>query len=181
MSNAECLVLGLLHEGFRYGHEIDKVVDERHIRLWARISRVSIYQVLDRLADRGWADAQVERVGSAPDRMVYTLTPAGLERLTQLVTDGLASQEPVRFDYDVPLSQLDVLPLDDVVDLLERRRAAVQALRASVERAARERAPSARVGGQALIRHARDFYRMEEAWLDGLISELRQQTAHDSH
>ena len=32
MSNAECLVLGLLHEGFRYGHELDRAMEKRSMR-----------------------------------------------------------------------------------------------------------------------------------------------------
>lgn len=174
MSNAECLVLGLIKEGYRYGHELDRVVEQRDIRRWVKISRVAIYQVLDRLTQRGWVEAGVERAGRMPERTVYTLTPDGEAALRQMVREGLASDEPVRFEYSVALSQLGVLPPEEALAQLEKRRETIRAYRRHLEADTRHGARHLPIGPRALMRHSRAFYRLEESWLTWLIRQLQQ-------
>ncbi len=62
MSYVECMVLGLLKEGYRYGYELDKVLEERKMRYWANISRKSIYLALQRMTKKaGWKQIHTKK------------------------------------------------------------------------------------------------------------------------
>ena len=116
-----------------------------------------------------------------PERTVYTLTPAGEEGLRRLVAEGLASQDPVRFDYNVPLAYLDVLPLPEVLGHLQKRRDLVTQLRRQLEEDWEALGAKVGPGYRALIWHDLDFYRTEERWLGWLIEDLAQNEGMGSH
>ena len=97
MSTIECIVLGLLHSGCCYGHELDKVYKRCNMDLWTRSSRVSVYQALARLEKKGYATVSVEKSGNYPDRKVYTLTSAGEDALRDMVGRGLAANDLIEF------------------------------------------------------------------------------------
>lgn len=49
MSNIECIVLGIIHAGYCYGHDLDRAFKTQHMELWTKTTRVSIYQALTRI------------------------------------------------------------------------------------------------------------------------------------
>ncbi|NLL21583.1 MAG: PadR family transcriptional regulator, partial [Firmicutes bacterium] len=51
LSNIEVLLLSIVNEKPSYAYEIDKIIDLRNMRVWARIGVASIYQVLKRLEE----------------------------------------------------------------------------------------------------------------------------------
>ncbi len=172
MATAECLILGLLSDGLRYGHEIDRMLDARNIRYWAPINRATIYQVLARLTSRGWVEARTEREGRMPERTVYSITPAGEEAFRGMVIEGLGDETPVSFHYNVPLAYLSAVPREEALAQMQRRRDFLVQMRDGAETSAKR--PWPQLGARAIHRHMVEFYTMELRWLDWLMDELRE-------
>lgn len=78
-------------------YEMDKVMEERNIRRWIRISSPSVYRNVIRLCDEGFATGATMKEGEMPEKTVYTITDAGRERFAQLMTDAAAL--PARVDF----------------------------------------------------------------------------------
>lgn len=173
MSYIECMVLGLLNQGYRYGHELDKVIEERNMRLWSKMTRASMYQALARIKEKGWVETDTEKEGKQPERTVYTLTDAGREALKSMVAEGLASNELMEFRISIPVSFQYILPPHEAVSQLEKRKKVLSQLL--------DRFPpipeknSSYIGRRANIKLIRGYYQMEMDWLEWLISELKEQ------
>lgn len=172
-SPAECLVMGLLHSGARYGHEIDKYMEQMKIRYWTKTNRATIYQTLQRIERKGWVTSETEVVGNMPRRKIYTLTPKGKKALQEMVFAGLASQEIVTFDYSIAIGWLEVLPTQLVIDQVIQRKSFVEKI---IHQFSQEDVEDTDIyiGRRANVRFLKSYYEMEREWLDWLLRELRK-------
>ncbi|WNQ11443.1 PadR family transcriptional regulator [Paenibacillus aurantius] len=174
MSNVECIVLGLLQEGFRYGHEIDQIIEQRQFRFWANITRVSIYKALKRMEQKGWVHTAVEKEGNMPERTVYSLTDEGRDAYREMIKEGLASPELVKFDYSVPLGGLFVLSPEESIQQITKRKQMVEKTLKNLPPEEADGDPRAYLGRRANIRLLRKHYEMEREWLEWLTDELKK-------
>ncbi len=173
MSYIECMVLGLLNQGRRYGHELDKVIEERHMRAWLKITRASMYQALARIKEKGWVNTSVEKIGNYPERTIYKLTDSGKKALNKMILDGLASDDFMEFHISVPISFIYTLPPQDaVIQLKKRKNSRVELLEKLPKDA--ENDDEKTLGERANIKLIVSYYKMELEWLEWLISELKQ-------
>src|SRR4051812_1318667 len=85
----ECLVLGMLSRGERSGYEIFGEITEGAAVFWTP-ARSQIYAVLPRLVERGFATATRVQQSDRPDKLLYRLTAAG----EQALSDGLEQNFP---------------------------------------------------------------------------------------
>lgn len=173
-SYAECLVLGLLHSGARYGHEIDKYMEQMKLRYWTKTNRATIYQTLQRVEKKGWVKSAIESAGNMPSRKVYTLTPEGTKALQDMVAAGLASREMVTFDYSIAVGWLEVLPPSLVMEQVMQRKTFVDSilLELSQEDTANK---DIYLGRRANVKFLKAYYEMESKWLEWLLQELKHQ------
>ncbi len=118
VSPIDIILLGLLKEQPRNGYEINKVIKQRRIRSWVRISEASVYRKLRSLADAGALSSRTTRDGQNPEKTVFALTPAGIELLAESI--AAAARQPVNlhFDFDVWLSHLGHVPPQERAECL---------------------------------------------------------------
>jgi len=114
ISNLEASVLGLICEGFRYGYEMEKVIEERNMRHWTEIAFSSIYYVLKRLEKKGLITSAAERV-SGRSRKVYAVTPQGKEEMKEKVRDLISSHHPVTDPFHLGIGNLYRLTQREII------------------------------------------------------------------
>ncbi|TWH56996.1 putative transcriptional regulators [Desulfitobacterium sp. LBE] len=171
MSPVECMVLGLLYQGCKYGHEIDKVVTERHMRIWSKLTRASMYQALTRIEEKGWAKTTVEKDGNFPERKMYMLTDTGEKALKAMLHEGLASSEYVEFKISIYISFIYVLPPQEAIEQLTKRLKARMELMNTLPALSDE--DDKRIGKKANHRLIKGYYQLEIEWLKSLLAELK--------
>jgi len=128
VSSIDLILLGLLMEGPRNAYELNKVVDQRQIRSWVKISEASVYRNLRSLADKGMLERHTTRDGLNPEKTVFSLTPDGRHHFTRLILEAAQKDIALHFDFDVWLAHLGYLPVEDA-------RACTAALRANLDAA----------------------------------------------
>lgn len=104
------IVLALLSEGDIHGYELEKQVFNRGFRFWAQLGRSSIYNSLRMLEKSGLVKSR-SKEGGGPNRKVFSVTKAGLQRLRKEGYKHLASPSHWRSELDLGLY---ALPLFDV-------------------------------------------------------------------
>ena len=114
ISNLEASVLGLICEGFRYGYELEKTIEERNMRLWTEVAFSSIYYVLKRLEKKGLITSGTERV-SGRSRKVYSVTPQGKAEMKEKVRELISNFHPVTDPFDLGIGNLDKLTHAEIV------------------------------------------------------------------
>lgn len=177
MSDAECLVMGLLHQGYHYGHELEKVYKRRNMGLWLKITRSAIYQTLERIEKKGWAQMVLEKKDNFPTRKVYTLTKAGEKALQQMIYDGLGDDELLEFKANMYFSFIEVLPADVAIAQLEKRMTERQQLLEALPVDSDDQASKGDAYLYFIRKHnvalIRGYYELEIQWLTSLITEIK--------
>jgi DNA-binding PadR family transcriptional regulator len=175
MTNKEMAVLGLLLEGSRHGYQIENDIEDRGMREWTEIGFSSIYYLLNKLLDNGWAQSHLEESGEGPPRKVYAITGAGVRALQDAVARRLSAPTPFTGEFDLALAYAAVLDTEAVLDSLAAYR---DRLRDDLVRvqgkwdAQRQDGLPAHVN--ALFDHSLHTIRAKLAWVEQFLEQERK-------
>jgi DNA-binding PadR family transcriptional regulator len=115
------VILGFLRGRPQYGYEIKQMI-EHVMGDWTNIAFGSIYFALKKLAQDGFVEkAGTEQEGGRPSRTVYQITDAGREEFMRLLREVWDNVERQTFDFDMGLSFMSALPIDEVKGYLRKR------------------------------------------------------------
>jgi DNA-binding PadR family transcriptional regulator len=115
------VILGFLRGRPQYGYEIKQMI-EHVMGDWTDIAFGSIYYALGKLADEGYVEkAGTEQEGGRPSRTVYQITDTGREEFMRLLRKVWDNVERQTFDFDIGLSFMSALPIDEVTECLGKR------------------------------------------------------------
>lgn len=113
-------ILGILHNQPMTGYDLKTQFFDRSITHFWSADQAQIYRTLDKLADKGWAESEIEVQEGRPNRKVYTITDAGTRELRRwLATDqGL---QTLREPFVVQLFFAHLLHNEKAIVLLENQ------------------------------------------------------------
>ena len=173
----ELAVLGLLHESPMHGYELRKQVNG--VLGWSRLlSYGSLYPALKKMLKAGWIAEHV----SAPEpgaisrrqRIVYELTPAGVEQFTRLMADvGPSAWEDDNFD--VRFAFFSRTDMGVRLRILEGRRSRLQERLDRVQKQLERTEAQMDRYAMELQRHGVESVEREVRWLSELISAERDE------
>lgn len=119
VSNIEAAILGLLSERDRYGYELEKIIEDRHMRNWTEIGFSSIYYVLKRLERKGLVTSDVVQGDAGkPARKTYRVSPEGKKAIKDKVTHLLSNHIRVVSPFDLGLSFSGILEKPQITENL---------------------------------------------------------------
>jgi DNA-binding PadR family transcriptional regulator len=135
----------------------------------------SLYTVVQNLEKHGFIAATgSDRAGRRPERTVYTITDLGRAELEDWLRELVAEPQTEFPRFESALSVIGVLPLDEVIGLLQRRLATLD------ERIARDRAALTGVAVPRIYlieaEYALAMQEAEAAWVRSLLGELTEGT-----
>jgi DNA-binding PadR family transcriptional regulator len=163
------LLLGLLRGQQMHGYQLYEFIGGG-LALCTDLKKPTAYYLLNKMAQDGWVEEHTEQDGNRPLRKVYRLTAQGETAFLQLLRENLADYSRPSFPSDMGLAFLDALPMEEVMDLLRQRRAALAKSLSSAQQA-----PPHKGAYQWLIKHQQHFLASELAWLDELLERLAGQ------
>ena len=172
----ELAVLGLLHESPMHGYELRKQVNG--VLGWSRLlSYGSLYPALKKMLRAGWIAEHVTApepgVTSRRLRIVYELTPAGVERFKSLIADvGPSAWEDDNFD--VRFAFFSRTDMEARLRILEGRRSRLQERLDRVQRQLDRTQKQVDRYAAELQRHGVESVEREVRWLSDLIKAERR-------
>ncbi|WP_020618359.1 PadR family transcriptional regulator [Paenibacillus daejeonensis] len=120
------IILALLRQKPMHGYEIQQLIQQSRMDLWANLLSGSIYYALNKLEKDGLIVTEAEERTGARLRKIYAITEAGEVHLLELVSDALASPpHSVKSDLVVALNWIETLPKEEALSQL---RASLKAL-----------------------------------------------------
>jgi DNA-binding PadR family transcriptional regulator len=115
------VILGFLRGRPLYGYEIKQMI-EHVMGDWTNIAFGSIYFALKKLAEEKFVEkVGTEQEGGRPSRTIYQITDAGREEFMRLLRKMWDTVERQTFDFDIGLSFMSSLPLDEAKGYLQKR------------------------------------------------------------
>jgi DNA-binding PadR family transcriptional regulator len=116
-------VLALLFERPMHPYEMGVIMRQRHKEESIKLRYGSLYTVIELLQRRAFIAArETGRDGRRPERTVYEITPAGSDELHDWMADLIAEPSKEYPQFEAALCLLPVLPPDETLALLQRRR-----------------------------------------------------------
>ncbi|BAJ74163.1 predicted transcriptional regulator [Microbacterium testaceum StLB037] len=171
------MILATLREADMHTYELVRLLKERRDDRLVPLQKGTIYHTVARLERDGLlAEVGVDRHGNRPERTTYTLRDAGRRAVEEWVRAELP-QIDRQSDFRVALSEAHNLERDEVVALLDQRRAMLEASigehRVGLEEAAARDTPE-----QFLVEVQRQaaLLAAELAWQDSLRARLADRT-----
>ena len=115
-------VLVLLFERPMHPYEIAATLRMRHKEKSIKLRYGSLYTVIEGLQSEGLIAAkETVREGARPERTIYEITPAGLERMRSWLRELLGTPVKEYPQFEAALSLLPAVPPAEAVALLEAR------------------------------------------------------------
>jgi DNA-binding PadR family transcriptional regulator len=116
-------VLALLFERPMHPYEMGVILRQRHKEESIELRYGSLYTVIELLLREAFIVArETGRDGRRPERTVYEITPAGRDELRTWMSDLIAEPTKEYPQFEAALCLLPVLPPDEALALLQRRR-----------------------------------------------------------
>ncbi|MDZ7292394.1 MAG: PadR family transcriptional regulator [candidate division KSB1 bacterium] len=173
MSKNDIVILGLLSECPMHGYQIHQQIKLREMDYWAKIKLPSIYTTLTRLEEQGLITSGKEKVGKMPERTVYSLTPAGREKLAELVEYFLRTEEVSEWLFGLGIAFIRGARREKVLEALQLRRQNIEKHLTSLNEELARHKDKAPFNWYMLIEHANKQIQFELEWIDQLIDTVQ--------
>jgi len=170
------VILGLLRERPLYGYEIKHIIEDR-MGDWTNIAFGSIYYALDRLAEEDLIEeVATEREGGRPSRTVYRITEAGSEQFLVLLREVWSQVERHYFTFDLGLTFMKALPIEEVKGWLRQRLGQLEAILHHLQAHQEEQMACEEVPrlAAAVFEHSRAHFEAEFSWTQDLLGKVEQ-------
>ncbi len=176
ISDREAAILGLLCESPRYGYELEKIIEERGMRVWTEIGFSSIYYVLKRLESREYIQSEVKDVEGRPSRRVYTVTEKGQTAMKEKVKSVLSQNKKVISPFDLGIAYHYVLEPEEVLGCLTQYIESLDERKAVLERSIREKEKEgAKYRVIALFLRPLAHVKAEKEWVEQFTEKIKKE------
>ena len=176
-TKTDVLLLGLLLDRPMHGYELYQQIQAEGIGHWFMVSAAGVYYSLRKLRDLGWVVESRQRKSGTTRKSIYRLTEKGRVAFFTAMEAELAGREKAYLDYDLAIYLVNRLPLQRAVPRLEERQSflAKQAEEVQASLAAEQNNGSAPLK-LAILEHKLCYLAMEQEWLNGMVSSIRQES-----
>ena len=173
MSKNEIAILGLLAEAPKHGYQIHQDIKRREMDWWAKIKLASIYTTLIRLEEQGFIKSEKEKVGNTPERTVYSLTPQGRDRLSEMVQHFLREDDRPEWLFGLGVAFITGAPREQVLDVLRERREHLKQCDVDLQDHLNKLKREIPFNWYMLIENAHKHMQLEMDWLEQLIAQVQ--------
>jgi len=168
-------LLGLLRESEMYGYQIIELI-KVHFDFSITITTPTAYRLLHKMAEDGWITYRDEKVGNRPERRVYSITETGENSFQNLLRRSLASYKPADHVSAVSLAFLTLLPPDESLPLLEKRKQLIEKYLKKLNEIA-----SRQMQYYLVLENQQLHVETELFWVQKLIDRLRDGSLFSQH
>ncbi len=173
MSKNEIAILGLLAEGPKHGYQIHQDIKRREMDWWAKIKLASIYTTLTRLEEQALIKSEKEKVGNTPERTVYSLTPQGRDRLSEMVQYFLSEDDRPEWLFGLGVAFITGAPREQVLAVLRERREHLKQRDVDLQNHLNKLKSEIPFNWYMLIENAHKHMQLEMDWLEQLIAQVQ--------
>ncbi|MCP4535918.1 MAG: PadR family transcriptional regulator [Chloroflexi bacterium] len=179
MSETRLAILSLLRHGPLHGYEIKKTLERECIDMWSTIPLATVYNELNKMGREGLIEKAGIEVESGRARSMYDITENGRSAFADMVREVWLVHQPVPFPLFFAVAALDVLPQEELVELIRRRIRIVEKQCEIVE--PQDKSGHVRdgpfMGVQAVTDRFRSHLQAELGWLQELLTHTENDLA----
>ena len=169
MMEKKLLLLGLLLSHGMHGYQLNEVL-QQNPGTPISLKKSNAYKLLSDMEKDGWVTHVQEQEGNRPQRRVYSVTKDGEAAFYRLLRENLSTHSSPEFPSVVGLDFMYMLPAEEAVSLLEKRRQVVDDKFQQLDDISVEMRQS-----HLSIDYLHQYYAKEIEWLSDVISHLKSE------
>ncbi len=127
-SIVDMVVLGILQKEPMNAYRLAGFVEHNNITRLVKLSTPAIYKSCRRLLEQGNLSGDIKRDGEAPEKMIYNVTKAGLERFEQLMGHFAGTITPFYFDINSVVFSLEQMDFEQGLKLIDAYKAEINTI-----------------------------------------------------
>jgi DNA-binding PadR family transcriptional regulator len=174
--NIPFYLLGLLiRYGPQHGYKLKQIITGQ-IADFAKIKLPTIYYHLEKMLQKQYVTATLEREGKRPEKTIYAITESGKAYFEELLETSLAEKYLPQFGIDGVFYFAESVDrprlLEKLIDRKKDLDLKIQVLKKHAEHTAQKLPQAALPFSQAIFDHHLDHLETEVKWLQNVIKEL---------
>lgn len=170
----ELIILGLLKNKPCHGYEIKKQIREV-VSTFAALEVESIYYTLTLLEKKSFVKKAASVQASRPEKFIYSLTPKGEQRFSQLLTKSLLTAQRPNFSFDIALYFLPYLPVEVAMKRLKGRIRVLSKLEEGLRRLISQLQEKSSYHLKSIVEHNLELLLAEKRFIAKVERELGEQ------
>ncbi len=178
MSAVNLIILGILKKQDMNAYEMNKQIEYIRLKNWMKIGSPTIYQNLKKLAEKGYLTTGTVKDGNMPEKVIYTLTDSGHAHFHELMIRFSKTPNPIFFDFNAFLFNLDLVDKEDGIKMLRDLRQYFQNSHANLKKD-REELKNVPMGGNAIMEQYDQLFNTMIQWSNDLIEEYERTASHE--
>ena len=123
MSTIDLIILGILLDKKKNAYELAKLIEDRGIDKFLKVSVPAIYKNCKRLYQSGYLNGQRVQEGEMPEKLVYSINKKGKEHFHNLMKYYSSSMHhdptPFFIDFNSFLWNIEKLEMSEAIEMLE--------------------------------------------------------------
>jgi DNA-binding PadR family transcriptional regulator len=180
MTDAELAILSIIAESPMAGLDIQKVIDERNVRMWTLIGVESIHYVVEKLEKQGLILNIDDNPPDDRKLRLFRVTTAGMGVLQTALTDLLSTPRHLPRGFDIGLSNLPVLRTSQIRRALETYRAGMQSRRDALDnQLSHLKTQDTPFHILSMFDHQITMLEAEMTWFDGWVDQWMAQAPEE--
>ena len=160
------LLLGLLLNHGMHGYQLNDML-QQNPGTPISITKSNAYKLLNDMEKDGWVTHVQEQEGNRPQRQVYSVTEAGKKTFYRMLRENLSTYKAPEFPSVVGLDFLHMLPVEEVISLLEERQKSIREKFQQLDDISVEMRQS-----HLAIDYLHQHYAMEVKWVGDALNRL---------
>lgn len=169
----DLVLLGMIKEKPRSPYDLQKLLKERNILYWVKISRTSIYKKIQVLEEKGYLQSKTEKLGNMPEKTIYQITQEGEKYLYESMIE--ISNNELRFfiDYNAVLINLAGFDEKTQIELLQNMKRNIHEFEEGVKKNGMSNAQVPGFG-DAIIEQQKNLAEVMSKWIDSLCEKEKK-------
>ncbi len=173
MSAVNLVILGILKKQSMNAYEMNKHIEHIRLKNWMKIGTPTIYQNLKKLAEKGYLSTGTVKDGNMPEKVIYTMTESGNIYFHELMVKFSKTPNPIYFDFNAFLINLDLVDKDRGISMLKDLRQYFQNSFVNLKKD-REAIKDAQIGGKAIMEQYDQLFSTMIKWSNNLIETYKK-------
>jgi len=179
----DLVVLGILLKEPMNAYRLTQFVEQQQITRLVKLSTPAIYKSCRRLADQGNLLGEAVRDGEAPEKILYALTDAGVERFEQLMTHFANTLTPHYFDINSVVYNLELMDYEQGLAMVDAHIDEIETIRNWLGphfEEVKKRVPNA-FGNRMIVKQYVMVFDVLAAWAKELREEFISEYGNQKH
>lgn len=171
MSTIDLVLLGSLIQNPKSAYDLQKQVETRNLSRWIKIGSFTAYKKVAVYEKKGYVTSEITKNGNMPEKTIYTITPEGKKKFTELMEKFSTADTRVFLDFNAVIVNLPLLEKEDAHSYIARIKDSIKNTKMQISgQLPRQKEMS--LFGQAILKQQFMLLETLEKWEENFEKEL---------